>query len=188
MPRNSLIRSSELYYYGSRVTLPPQHYALPPAADHPIFRMVFDYWAARTEAGRLPGRQHIDPIELKSILPNLMLIDVERTGGRLRFKFRLIGTAITEANGRDVTGRYFDEIGNFPGPVERMTRVVETAQPIYAMDVAGPADRSHITLRRLSLPLASDGKIVDMIFGCCVVETHPNGRAGLQAPGGIAPV
>jgi hypothetical protein len=37
-------------------------------------------------------------------LPHLLLLDVERAGDRLRFRFRVAGTAFTTLIGRDVTG------------------------------------------------------------------------------------
>jgi hypothetical protein len=57
----------------------------------------------------MPCKRDIDPIELPpKILPNLQLIEVIDRG--VRFRYRLIGTALAEAYGRDFSGRYPDEL------------------------------------------------------------------------------
>jgi hypothetical protein len=147
-------------------------HTLPPGASHPMLRFAFDYWLAKAPAGLLPGRQHIDPIELRSILPNVILIDVERDQAEPRFRIRLVGTGVTEATGRDLTGRYVEpanQNGNV-SVVQRLIGLVETQQPYYALDKVTVPERQHLVLHRLAMPLARDGKTVDMIFACCVAE------------------
>lgn len=48
----------------------------------------------------MPARSSIDPAEIPALLPSLGII--EKAGGQLRY--RLIGSAIAEQLGRDVTG------------------------------------------------------------------------------------
>jgi hypothetical protein len=158
---------------------------IPPGASHPTLRFAFDYWLSKAPDGLLPGRQHIDPMELRSILPNVMLIDVEPDAAGPKFRLRLIGTAITEATGRDLTGQYFGP-ENQSGDtllMQRLIGLVETGQPYFVAEKLNVPDRQHM-LHRLVMPLARDGKTIDMIFACCVVErlARTNRAAPITAP------
>ena len=55
------------------------------------------------------SRAEIDPGEIKSLLPHVGLVDIERAP--LRFRYRLAGTEIVKGYGLEVTGRYLDQIG-----------------------------------------------------------------------------
>ncbi len=55
----------------------------------------------------MPARRDIDPVEVPTLLPHLQLIEIVAGG---RFRYRLIGTALAEAFGRDYTGQYPDEL------------------------------------------------------------------------------
>lgn len=145
-------------------------YVLPQGAEHPKLRQAFDYWLAKAPPGLLPGRQHIDPQELKSILPNLFLVDVGPADTSPRFRVRLIGTALTEIIGHDLTGLYVDTADIRAPAIARMIRLAETRQPYYVADHISTPRREHIVLHRLAMPLAADGRNVDMIFACCIDE------------------
>jgi len=58
----------------------------------------------------MPSRQDFDPLKLPvQLLPHIMLIDASGTMP-IRLRWRLVGTYITERIGRDMTGRFWDEI------------------------------------------------------------------------------
>src|SRR3546814_18267061 len=82
----------------------------------PKIKALLAYWQSIHPAGGgLPGRRHLDPIDIPELLPNIWMIDVKR--GPLRFRFRLVGTEIVKFTGRDATGCWLDEI--YPGYAER---------------------------------------------------------------------
>jgi hypothetical protein len=111
---------------------------LPAEAMEPEFMQLFDYWCRQAPEGALPGRQHIDPVDLPPrLLPHLLLLDVDRSFGTLRFRFRVASTNLTELLGREVTGLCFDELG----PTERVEPVcsafktiVETGRPVFSQE------------------------------------------------------
>ena len=71
---------------------------------------LHEYWRSKAEMrGSVPQRRDIDPIELPDLLPNLMLLDVEPSP--LRFRYRLVGTRIVDFSYDDFTGTYLDEAG-----------------------------------------------------------------------------
>jgi hypothetical protein len=57
----------------------------------------------------MPSRAQIDPLELTGHLGSLLL--AEPLPSRLDVRFRLVGTNIVDAYGRDATGRLLSEVG-----------------------------------------------------------------------------
>ncbi len=133
---------------------------------------LYRYWRSIHPGGdSLPGRQHVDPVELAAgqprLLQHLWLVDVERQP--LRFRLRLVGSAVYMTSPFARTGRYVDE---FIDPASRtetlltsFTRLVETRQPEFRRGSPRiPSSRHARELARLSLPLAADGNTIDMIL------------------------
>ena len=142
-------------------------------ADH---RALFEYWASKRTEGRLPARADIDPIDLRRLLPRLALIDVLRDGGTLDFRYRLTGTEIVERAGRDPTGRTFGELyaGDYrETAIATYRKVVETAKPLLSERTYPLVpEREFLRYDRLLLPLAADGRTVDMVMLLIVVLEH----------------
>ena len=128
---------------------------------------AFAYWVSRRPQGLLPGRQHIDPTEIPRLLRGLWLIDVARNP--FRFRYRLVGTRIVEALGMDPTGRWLDEAHpharTVPGFFKRYERAVETGVPSRRRGTALLwSNRDHRAIENILLPLAADGRTVDMLM------------------------
>ena len=144
------------------------------AAWHPKIRQLHDYWRHIHPApGRLPGRQHFDPLQVHALLPSLWLLDVVRTP--LRFRYRLVGTRITDALGRDTTGLWLDDvhIDFHPGsPTYRhYLSVAEHGQPSWrrGRPVFMAYSERCTEIERLLLPLARDGTTVDIIVALTIL-------------------
>ncbi|GHD56862.1 hypothetical protein GCM10017083_37490 [Thalassobaculum fulvum] len=133
--------------------------------------LLYDHWhGIHPLNGKLPGRQHFDPVELAhrypQLLQHLWLVDVERDP--LRFRLQLVGSAVYMTSPFARSGRYIDE---FIDPASRaetlnaaFTRLVETRQPEFRQGWPRVASSRHARqLARLSLPLAADGETVDTI-------------------------
>ena len=113
--------------------------------------------------GELPGRGQFDPLEMPELLPNLTLFDVERRP--LRFRIRLVGTAIVAAMGKDTTGLYLDQLDRIEAVERRACELVESKSPYFLSDQPlSWTHRDYKTYSVLGLPLASDGKSVDMLL------------------------
>ena len=145
---------------------------MPPVAPkHEILRQVFAYWLKKKGKRMAPSRDDIDPSEIKALLPYVGLAEVQRDP--LRFRYRLVGTEVIAGYGRELTGSYLDEVdldAHQHQILDEYRRVVEKCEPICTSWEYTRDDGRHICYERLALPLSSDGKTVDMLFGGAVFE------------------
>ena len=134
----------------------------------PRLHVVFDYWRSKRGARAMPARQDIDPAELASVLPYLMLIDVEDGP---RFRYRLFGTAVVEAFGMDPTGQYIDVVmvGAYKTfLLDLYMDILARQKPVYSTSIYGTKRDARMWTQRLMLPLSSDGEHVDKVLACQV--------------------
>jgi hypothetical protein len=139
-----------------------------PYQRHPRFQELATYLAAKAPNGKLPGRQHVDPIEIPRLLPYLSLVDVVRDARRLRYRFRLVGTDVVAKTATDVTGKWVEEA--FPAEaaaaiIRAYDGVVATRTPHHWANVMAVPGREHIHFERIVFPLAGDGETIDMLIG-----------------------
>jgi hypothetical protein len=130
---------------------------------------VLAYWSGKRGAQPMPSRRQIDPLELgPAILPHLMLVDVEPGP---RFRYRLFGTAVSEAFGTDPTGQYIDAVmvGTYKAFLLGLySDLLTMKKPVYSTSIYGTQLRTKMWTQRLMLPLSSDGDTVDMVLACQV--------------------
>jgi len=155
---------------------PADPFTLPKGAA-PKLRAFYDYWQKIHPAGGgLPARRDLDPIDIPELLPNIWMIDVKRDP-TLRFRFRLIGTEIVKFTGRDMTGFWLDQV--YPDyehseAFRNHKAVAESGRPGYRKSgVLSNPTRHHIEAERLYLPLADDGKTVDIVLIMTVYQGEP---------------
>lgn len=137
-----------------------------PQDRHPKIRRIVDYWLAIHPEKGLPGRQHFDPVDVPDLLPHIRLIDI--VGEPPRFRVRLCGERIRDHFGINQQGQFYDEM--FPGFVNRPSyrdfmAAIATHRPQFHRGNCelNPA-KEFVPLERVVLPLASDGKTVDLIL------------------------
>ncbi|MCG8545982.1 MAG: PAS domain-containing protein [Alphaproteobacteria bacterium] len=124
------------------------------------------YWRSISPSGRLPGRQHLDPIDIPQLLTNTWLIDL--VGEPPRFRIRLMGCAICDYFGSDLTGKWLDEeFDHFEETATSngLNRIIASPVPDYRR---GPptlnAPKAFLEIERVLLPFATDGKTADMVL------------------------
>jgi hypothetical protein len=105
-----------------------------------------------------------------------MILDLQRDAQGLTMRFRLTGTHIDDALGGNPTGQTVSE-SLFSNPryvtyiKELYTELVDTGRPIYSENLFRLAGQSVPMLtKRLSLPLSSNGRDVDMTLVGAVFE------------------
>lgn len=154
-----------------------------PAAAARAHEELFGYWASLKRGARLPGRRDIDPRAFKRLLPTVSLIDVLDTDD---FRLRLAGTGLYGVYGREITGRRLDEVyaqGAAQYWREELGKVAGERRPAVGVHSLSWRGASHLSILWLRLPLASNGRDVDMILGFdAVVGMHSeSGHSGIRA-------
>src|SRR5215471_10738193 len=135
--------------------------------DDPLHRQMYAYWQQKRGARLMPTRAEIDPTEIPRLLPNLLISEYVPEGEAGRWRYRLAGTAVATAFGRNPTGRYIEELtkGDYRAFIERIHRVVrdERRALFCASEYTGPR-ALLMSAKRLLLPLTTDGRQVDQII------------------------
>jgi hypothetical protein len=150
----------------------------PPATAKPQIVAIYDYWRSKAQSGgMLPGRRHIDPIEIPRLLPNVWLVDV--VDDVRRFRVRLIGTALVDAGmplkvGDFILDRLLPE--QRAASLAEFESVVQSREPLW---YRGPVNLQHETyvheIERIFLPLATDGRAVNMLLCLSLIQRAENG-------------
>ncbi|HEX6959962.1 MAG TPA: PAS domain-containing protein [Ferrovibrio sp.] len=119
-------------------------------------------WYARREADGLPSRRSLDMQALKPFLPHVFIAECETVPADrpareyLRWRYRLIGTAIVEACGRDATGKYIDELyrgAELGGVMAALSETRQGGMPRSLHGNARFAGRAGMELETLLLPI-----------------------------------
>jgi hypothetical protein len=134
----------------------------------------FEYWLAISPPGRLPGRQHFDPLHIPDLLSRIWILDVVREPAGMRFRYRLVGTKEVETLEREVTGRWLDEVHPHlkqrPHGFARFLHIVNHGAATYRKGhLTFLHQKDHQIVEICMLPLARDGSTVDMIVVCSVL-------------------
>jgi hypothetical protein len=128
-------------------------------------RELYDYWRGCAKDGGLPSRASINPVAIPSLLPGISILDAgDRPENVI---YRLAGTRLREIFGKEVTGKSvfdleFGEKRNYWLAVYR--KVIEEKVPMQGA-IKGPvADRDHMVLFWMRLPLSDDNSAVNKIL------------------------
>jgi hypothetical protein len=162
---------------------PPDLWTLPDGAnDDPAFARLHAYWRGKCRGSLLPARADIDPLEIPpDLLPGIVLLELEsQDDGRRRFRLRLFGSDVEAMTGSDETGRYYDEVTDQPGLYDKIDallgQLIADRRPIYMAAPSGAEGRGFLWFGRLALPLAADGKTVDMVLALVRPLPRPDPR------------
>ena len=131
---------------------------------------IYLYWDGKRRGRLMPSRADIEPLELKSHLPQLVRLDVE--GEPPRFRYRLVGTEVTRVrsglSNSDPTGLFVDEVTHHQGTgavLAHYRRVVAERRPSTDAGTYTPSpERPWLRFSRIVLPLSSDDATVNMLL------------------------
>ena len=142
------------------------------------------HWLQICSNGRLPNRADIDPANFKRILPNVILIDIERDPFRVRY--RLCGTKVAEFCG-NLTGRYLDEFATgsvwSAAAYLRQYQIAATeGRPVFSFDWMVGQFGARYPFQTGIWPLAGDGRTVDR---CIAVEDYLQLRSADMQPSAV---
>lgn len=132
----------------------------------PRIRRLHAYWEQQRgrHGGRLPRRGDIAPDQIRDLLPNIMIVDVERDP--MRFRYRLVGTRVVEYNGLEFTGRYLGDIGwpEEQSLIESYRAVVNRREPVFGSLEWGLVTGAVGRCEFARFPLSEDGELVSQII------------------------
>jgi len=125
-------------------------------ADDRVLSALWRYWERKRGSQPMPRRRDIDPVDIPSLLPHLMLVERTAEG---RFRYRLAGTAVVQAYGRELTGHFIDEV--IPEPRRAIaqrhyTTVFTAARPIFVRNRYTAPNATDFVVSRVMLPLATE--------------------------------
>lgn len=146
---------------------------------------LFAYWASLRRTGLLPARADIHPEAFKRLLPTVSLIDVASGENRRAYRLRLAGTGLYSVYGREITGCALEDVYGARAAEywrEELDRIVDERRPGVGCHSLAWRGAGHMQLLWLRLPLASDGRNVDMILGYdAVVGLQSDQTSGIRA-------
>lgn len=152
--------------------------ALPAGTEvDPAFARLHAYWLGKCRDDLLPARTDIDVLEIpRDLLPDIALLEVEtQADGARRYRIRLFGSALAAMTGADETGRYYDETlppAGYAVLDRLLSQVVDAGRVMFLAAPSGAPGRGFLYFGRLALPLAADGRQVDMLLA--LVRPLPN--------------
>jgi len=160
----------------------------PKELKHPTLAFLRDYWNEARGSRAMPSRADIRPAALKDHLGWIVMIDVLPDD----FRYRLIGTLITEyffwdATGKTVREAFAKQPAIVCDAVLGVYRcVVESRVPVRAYGDMGWAGKGIEACEAVYLPLSDDGNSVNMILQAFVFDEKAvlNARRVARANGG----
>ncbi len=150
----------------------------PDQITSPMVREFSSYWKGKKGSAVAPKRSAVDPLEIRHLLPFLVIVALEPSPFRVRY--RLVGTRIVESHGADFTNRYLDECGFLieNDLMESYRRVVAERAPIYLhfewMREDWPHDQGRSGASESGFfPLSSDGTAIDLAINIADPNVAP---------------
>ncbi|WP_374653990.1 PAS domain-containing protein [Dongia sp.] len=144
-------------------------------AARPAFRSqraeaLYRYWRTRREDG-LPRRADIEPADIKSLLPYVLIVDIHQDP--FRIYYRLVGTAVAHFSGLDFTGTFLDELAFDICATDDLHNayrsVCETRKPGIGMAFAQLNHQSALDVEYVICPLVDEANDVRQ---CLVLEDY----------------
>jgi hypothetical protein len=141
----------------------PQH------LTHPALSFLKSYWEAKRGHRAMPARADIKPADMKEHLGWIVLLDALPDFSD--FRFRTIGTRVTQyfladSTGKTLTeafGQYGEEVVD--GALDIHRRAARDKVGVRAYGGAGWLGRSFLDFDALFLPLSDDGELANMVLG-----------------------
>jgi hypothetical protein len=140
----------------------PQH------LQHPALNFLKTYWDQKRAGRPMPSRADIRPADMKEHLGWIVLLDALSDGSD--FRYRTVGTRVTQYLLADATGKMISEALAPYGPEAASTmlefhrKAADGKVPVRAYGDADWLGRTFFELDALFLPLSDDGIRANMIL------------------------
>ncbi|HEY4123035.1 MAG TPA: PAS domain-containing protein [Rhizomicrobium sp.] len=140
----------------------------PGKLENPTLAFLRDYWEMKRGSRRMPSRADIRPSELKEHLAWVIMADV-LPGGE-DFRYRLVGTLVTEYFLTEATGKKasesFEKLGAAVthAVLAVMRTCAKACAPIHAFGEADAFAVGYEAFDAVFLPLSDDGETANVIL------------------------
>jgi hypothetical protein len=151
-------------------------------ADDTVLQALLAFWERTRSARAMPAKADVDPARLGAkLLPYILLIELTADN---RLRFRLCGTALTEAAGTNLTGKHVDELHSNPAYTRYIDglyrRCIADRRPNYSESrYLAHSSTVRRVARRLICPLSDDGTTVTQFISA---QTFAVSVLGQDAP------
>jgi hypothetical protein len=145
-----------------------------PAAAPSRVEQLNAYWQRQRRGRVMPARADIEPLEIKALLPYLLIADV--FDDPVRVRYRLAGTAICDAFGYNIAGRWLDDLevnGGVPFWIAQYARMIGSRAPVFGRATGTLAGVELIRADWALFPLSNDGRLVEQSLE---IENWTKGR------------
>jgi hypothetical protein len=148
----------------------------PLALANPTLAFLRSYWESKRNGRAMPSRADIDPLEMKEHLGWLILADV--LANYEDFRFRLVGTRVTDYFGRDITGKRLSEAYAGFGPAAlKMAlavyrKVARDRIVLRTFGNTGWLGEDFLDFEQLFLPLSEDGVRANMVMSAFTFDAR----------------
>jgi len=135
---------------------------------HKTISALFDYWNAKRAGRPAPMRSEINPGEIRSILPNVFILERESD---TCFRFRLAGTGLCGIYGMEFRNHNLlsmwqeDCLDTLRNALDEVTRNAAVSVVEYT---ASTNEHREATFEMILLPLAQDNGVITRIIGAAV--------------------
>lgn len=140
---------------------------------HATTRELYEYWQ-RIRAGRpAPERSDIEPADIRTLLADTFILEVV---SRTEYRFRLAGTRICAAYGREMKGKDFLSFwrGKDRDAIATLLAAIHEDAAAAVVGVAGvSAHGRDLGLECLLLPVSQPGQGHSRILGSLVAMSDP---------------
>jgi hypothetical protein len=127
--------------------------------------LLDDWWRSKGGASIVPDRSAVDPVELKVLLPNILIAEAEHDP--FRVKYRLSGTKVVAITGLDVTGFYVDELlsaePDQPWQQHYLT-VYQSQKPLFGLTTVPTRAGGRVEYEFGIFPLRSGGDRIEQFI------------------------
>lgn len=140
---------------------------------HPSSLELYSYWNARRGARSAPYRSEIEPSDIREVLADLFILDVEGDG---RYVWRLAGTNVCTLHCRELKGRNFlaDWTGENEEPIRSLLRTVTEKNLVAVTEIVGHNTRNQsLEMEMVLMPLHVEGHREMRVLGCLMPLDQP---------------
>lgn len=150
------------------------------ALEQSVTREALAFWHSHADDGSLPHTDLIDPMLLRELLPNIVLIDVIWPDGESNdaatpedFRYRLVGGHSAETHDANLTGTLVSELSRFGESYSEVMMgfyrsICAQKAPVAAGGTLAIIGKGYRDFEAIYLPFTQTGKRVDRLMAAVV--------------------